>query len=176
MVTRLSVSIGGAIYLGVGILGYFQTGDTVCDSIFSNLPRGDALVLMGRIGLVSSLLLSYPLLIMPCRSAIFDLCRVDELEKRDALHARVTLGIVTTSLAFALVAPSLALVWSLVGSTVTIWIAFTLPGLFYVQARKDIWGLRKCAAWAVVWFSILVSLVCSVVAVQRSNEVGCAHN
>jgi amino acid permease len=175
-VARLSVGLGAVIYLTVGIAGYAMTGDEACDSIFSNLPQTGALVTMGRAGLIFSLGFSYPLLIMPARRAMLDLAVSDPDAKASALaHVGATFLLVGLGLALAVALPNISVVWSLAGSTVTIYVALTLPGMFYVQVRsQDGFGPRKSAAAALVLLSVVVSMVCSVVSVQRAGDAPCA--
>ena len=177
-VTRSAGVLGAIIYTTIAVAGYLFTGDKVCDSIFSNFDRRDFLCTLGRVAVIVSLILSYPLLIMPCRGVVFDLCGLDD-NAREVSHSATTLAIVAISCLCAVLAPNVAVVWSLAGSTVTIWISFTLPSLFFLEASKQDpseW-VRRIAAHVLFVFSVVASVGCSVMAVLRSSSSdACAGN
>ena len=51
-------------------MGYLPLGREVCDNILLNYSSSDPLVNVGRLALASTLFLSYPLLILPCRQTV----------------------------------------------------------------------------------------------------------
>ena len=174
LVTRSAGLMGGLIYMTVACAGYYFTGASVCDSIFSNFDRRDLLCALGRVAVVLSLVLSYPMLIMPCRNTVFDLGGFDE-HGREIMHIPATLFIVAASLLCAVLAPNIALVWALNGSTVTVWVSFTLPSVFYLRAfaSPDDFGggaHKRWAAWALLVFSIVASVWCTYEAVASSSS------
>ena len=79
-----------------------------------------------------------------------------------------TLVIVATSLALSLSIPSVALLWSVLGSTVSIWVAFTLPSLAYLSVRRQKgWTFRRCGSLALLSISVVMCAVCGWSAFQR---------
>ena len=72
-VIRSTVYICGFLYVIVAYSGYLEFGPRTCGNILLNFDAGDVVVTVGRIGLACTLLCSFPLLVQPCRSALYDL-------------------------------------------------------------------------------------------------------
>ena len=82
-----------------------------------------------------------------------------------------TLVIVSTSLVLSLLIPSVALLWSLLGSTVSIWVAFTLPSLAYLRVRRRKgWTFRRCGSLLLLCVSAVMCIVCGWTACQRLSS------
>ncbi|CAH0520012.1 unnamed protein product [Peronospora belbahrii] len=66
-------------YMVVGIMGYlfaFQQSGGVQGDILNNFSDNDALVNLGRLGLLVTILLSLPLIIQPCRANLLRLAKI----------------------------------------------------------------------------------------------------
>jgi amino acid permease len=131
--TRFSSLVGFCIYGIIGISGYIYAGQDVCDSIFSNLPKGVGITL-ARVGLIVILYLSFPLLIQPTRTCTFALTNIESTPKR---HVIVTFLIIISAGFFAFIMPSVSVVFSFAGSTINVLIAITFPCLLAWRA----WGV-----------------------------------
>ena len=82
-----------------------------------------------------------------------------------------TLVIVATSLVLSLSIPSVALLWSMLGSTVSIWVAFTLPSLAYLRVRRRKgWTFRRCGSLLLLCVSAVMCVVCGWSACQRLSS------
>ena len=82
-----------------------------------------------------------------------------------------TLVIVSTSLVLSLSIPSVALLWSMLGSTVSIWVAFTLPSLAYLRVRRRKgWTFRRCGSLLLLCVSVVMCVVCGWSACQRLSS------
>jgi len=69
---------GCTIYIIVGIFGYAHAGDYTCDNILLNFGPHDKFIGVARAALSISMLCTYPLIVLPCRSAfsaLFALCQ-----------------------------------------------------------------------------------------------------
>ena len=67
-VFNTSMFVGAAIYLVVGILGYVHAGEYTCGNILLNFDPKDPLMCAARGVLSVSLLCTYPLILLPCRT------------------------------------------------------------------------------------------------------------
>jgi amino acid permease len=76
-----------------------------------------------------------------------------------------TIVIVFTATFLAMFITSVATLWSILGSSVSILIAYILPAAFYlkIRAKKD-WNIRKLGAWLLLIFGVVALFVCSGVA------------
>lgn len=57
-------------YMSIGIVGFLPLGREVCDNILLNYSANDMLINVGRVALSCTLTLSYPNLILPCRTTL----------------------------------------------------------------------------------------------------------
>jgi len=57
-------------YISIGLVGFLPLGREVCDNILLNYSANDMLVNAGRLALSCTLTLSYPNLILPCRTTL----------------------------------------------------------------------------------------------------------
>jgi amino acid permease len=57
-------------YISIGVVGFLPLGREVCDNILLNYSANDMLVNVGRLALSCTLTLSYPNLILPCRTTL----------------------------------------------------------------------------------------------------------
>ena len=82
-----------------------------------------------------------------------------------------TLVIVASSLVLSLSIPSVALLWSMLGSTVSIWVAFTLPSLAYLRVRRRKgWTCRRSGSLLLLCASAIMCVVCGWSACKRLSS------
>lgn len=65
-----TIGICLVLYLMIAFCGYLFSLDLTCGDILNNYKNEDPVVSVGRIGLVTTLAMSFPLLVMPCRNTI----------------------------------------------------------------------------------------------------------
>lgn len=62
----------------------------------------------------------------------------------------------------AVYVPDVAIVWSVMGSTVSILLVYVLPPAFYLRIRaRKAFNIRKAAAWAMLAFGLVAEVFCS---------------
>jgi amino acid permease len=69
-VIHYTMSIPAVLYTLTAVFGYLYALSDTCDSILKNFDRHDPLMLVGRAGLVITLLFSFPLIVLPCRDSL----------------------------------------------------------------------------------------------------------
>ena len=83
----------------------------------------------------------------------------------------VTLVLIASSVVLSLCIPSVALLWSVLGSTVSIWVAFTLPSLAYLRVRRRKgWTFRRCGSLLLLCVSAVMCVACGWTAVKRFSS------
>ena len=84
-------------------------------------------------------------------------------------HVTVTLLILAATYTAAIMVPGVASVWSIVGSSMAIWIAFVVPTACFLQIRQHK-GLTMQAlyAWLLLIASIISMIVCTKQAVHNA--------
>lgn len=183
-------------YLIVGTMGYlyaYQQPIGIQDDILNNFSHHDDLINLGRVGLAITVLLSLPLLFLPCRSTIHRLItlvstfKAQNLHKqqnailnKNALHEHtpllsparppstmyhiiLTVSILTISICIAFSLPGVAVVWSIMGSTVGILIAYVIPTISYltIRTQKPFTDLRKVSATILFLASLFAFTICT---------------
>ena len=137
----------------------------------------------GRVGLMGTLLCSFPLLTHPCRDALVRLVAGTCYRKRpaaaevlrEALWGRFACSLLVcgTALVIATAVGNVVVIWSFAGSTTSILISYLLPSLFYLKLRKGpVWGDRhKCRAAVLLAGSVVMLVVCTCTAVYNTMVV-----
>lgn len=183
-----------------GLAGYLYAGRAVRGNILLNFPFDDHLVLIGRVGSGITIALALPIMLLPCREAFFDIIThlslitnntahqnltnmgeqspllekihqpIEMLSNTNFINISTTISIITLCFICAAFAPGVATVWSICGSSMAFFIAFTLPTAFYIQirsGRKGHWNKRILLSWFIFIFSILGAFACTIQVIWR---------
>ena len=83
-------------------------------------------------------------------------------------HSASTLGLILLPYAVGISVPGVAVVWSVVGSSMALFIGFTIPSACYlkIRSRKRL-NPRSLSAWLLLIFSIAASIVCTTRTLNR---------
>lgn len=177
-----------SLYYIFGLAGYFYAKSSVRGNILLNFPFDDHLILIGRIGCGITIAFALPIVLLPCREALFDIINrlshhthptdfadttiveehsplvqkitepMDTLSNNKKIHVTSTFSIMILCYICAVAAPGVATVWSICGSSMAFLIAFTLPTLFYIKIRIGRKGLWNKRI-LVSWFIFAFSIV-----------------
>lgn len=166
-----------------GLGGYMYAGDTTQGNILLNTAADttDWMLFLGRVGCGITIMLAMPMMLLPCRESILevvDACFVstgrgmseespllvshsNKLTRNHAvLHVGSTLAIVVVTYLGAVVAPGVAIVWSLCGSSMAFLISFILPAACYLEIDKM--GSYKVFSLVLLAFAILGATSCTI--------------
>jgi len=169
----------------VSFFGVFQFRQFTDQDITRNYPHDDILINVGRVALALTLLLSFPLLIFPCRAVINRL--IWRIESKTLFQSqpsmtsrsldyfsnvtgtgpsRLTWLLETGLLVFvgyilAYYIPQVAMVWGFVGAIGTTIMIYILPPAFYLRVRlhPERPDLKQVAAWGLMLTGFLVLIV-----------------
>ena len=176
-VLHITVAVCTGIYAAIGTLGYLYDRARTCDNIMSNFCETDALATVGRVALVLVIFFNLPLIVIPCRTYLLRLCAtcapasdaspppIPEFTTDPAMplpdspaaprepelgllgRSAATGGIQATACGIACYVPGVSAVWTILGSTVCMSVAFIMPCAFYLKLRRDTpCNVRKAAA------------------------------
>ena len=167
----------------ISIFGYLQFRQRTAQDITQNFSPYDKIVTFGRVAFCFVLLLSYPLLIVPCRATInkiiwsktglnnsSNLLGLISNEQRSGpskvFWAFQTLLLVGSSYLLAWVVPQVNMVWGIVGAVGCTALIYILPPAFYlrVRGRNEKVGVGKRV------FPVLLLLVGVVMLVVGTYE------
>lgn len=189
-IVHVTMASTWVFYIILGGLGYvfaFQSPQGVQDNILNNFSNNDDLINAGRLGLVITVLLSLPLLVLPCRATLYRLLlEIQQLRGNPSsnenmrllddepvvlnqespllMHCALTITIIVCAVFMAFSVPGVSVVWSVMGSTVGILIAYVIPSMSYIRIRheKPNTDDRKRAAWVLFVFGSIAMVVCSI--------------
>lgn len=138
------------LYLATGLAGYVAYRRDTNGDIMTNLPAGAWATVLGKVLLAVHLLLSYPILFLPARRSLIAAAGEAAAWLRargaaaadagaracDLLHASsyaVPLLATASSALLAVAAPSISVVFGLLGATVATFQIYTVPGLLLLR-------------------------------------------
>ena len=100
--------------------------------------KTDIIVDVGRAGLLGTIVMSFPLLTHPARDLFNELILENTCWKKDSTcrHVFTTTLVVLTTLLVGCVTPNIVVVWSVLGSTVAILVAYVFPPLMYMKTLE----------------------------------------
>ena len=65
-----TIGICFSLYIVIAFCGYLFSLDLTCGDILNNYKNDDPIISIGRVGLVITLAMSFPLLVLPCRTVL----------------------------------------------------------------------------------------------------------
>ena len=151
IILLLAMGITYAMNIIISFFGYSQFRKYTDQDITTNYSSNDNIVTCGRVAFCLVLLLSYPLLIVPCRASINKMIWTVEdtplkilsyVSKQEANGPnRVcwfleTMMIVGTSFILAYLVPQVNMVWGVVGAVGCTMSIYILPPAFYLRVRR----------------------------------------
>lgn len=172
------------LYCIVGVAGYLDFFSVLLSKTGGNILNlyspHDRIINAGRVGLLGTILLSFPLLTHPARSIIEKLVLNKFSTASGCRNFVTTTLILVSSYLIACVVPSIVVVWSVTGSLVAIIVAYVLPPVFYLRTLDDVapderCSGRRCRALSLAIFGTLLSILCttaSVFNIITSKETG----
>lgn len=205
------------LYMIAAVFGYLNFRDIVCGNILLNYDSNSSklhLVTFGRIGLFFTLWCSFPLLVHPCRENAEKLMTLlrgeqtqpeaveeDLLEEKEPVapvqqqHSngpRVlhTILITMSASISAVFIPGVQVVWTFMGSTVSVLISYILPTAFYLRikharckAHPELYATewkswQTTKAWVVLFVGVGLLVLCttmSIVEQIRGDDSHCPH-
>jgi amino acid permease len=183
-----------------GLGGYAYAGKDTEGNILLNIANrnDDWMLVLGRIGVGVNLMVATPMMALPCRENLLEVVEIfmgkeeevdvtligeqtallrDEPIQKDPVfwnplvHYGSTLLIILTCYAGASQAESVAVVWSLCGSSMAFLIAFILPTAYYlvIQRREHVPNSRAWVifCWILLPVACLSAVACTIQTVAR---------
>jgi len=202
------------IYLAIALGGLCMAGTDVQGNILLNFDAYDPLATVGRCGLLTTVVLSFPLLVLPCRQVCQKICNMcspfadDEeecddptvAESPDAQYSRLTSRtpliapritqpdiaaanqgstfwltflIVSSAVGLSMLISSVAVVWILLGGSVSVLLSLTMPSLFYLKIRwHKGFGLRHAASLFLFIMSVVFIIANTTELILHFNASG----
>lgn len=169
-VTRGSILLAFILYSSLSVTGYLYALDLTCDSILSNIPPRRIVSIVGRLGLTGTLSLSYPLFVLPNRATICELMQWGDAQNM-TFRTRFALTLAFCSCSFGLccIIPSVAVAFSLTGSTLGIAIGILFPSAFTLGNAKSSFE-KRAVAMLIFVFGVVMMVVCCASTYNHRND------
>jgi len=170
-----------------GLCGYLYAGEKTEGNILINIANDttDWMFFIGRIGCGITIMLAMPMMLLPCRESLLEVLdalfvQVIKVTERTPLNHRLmmqtptignrnpyvhygtTLAIVIVTYLGAVVAPGVALVWSLCGSSMAFLISFILPSACYLEIGNGMDSDYRIFSSALLIIAVVGAIACTI--------------
>eukprot|EP00002_Diphylleia_rotans_P013778 TRINITY_DN2681_c0_g1_i1.p1 TRINITY_DN2681_c0_g1~~TRINITY_DN2681_c0_g1_i1.p1 ORF type:complete len:456 (+),score=95.89 TRINITY_DN2681_c0_g1_i1:46-1413(+) len=125
-VIMASMAIIITLYLTIGVPGYLAFRADVEDDILTNLDEGKGWNVVAKLGLVLTIIFSYPLVVFATRSSLHSFLYPAETPQLRRLRI-LTLCLASVSLLVAIFVPDVSVVFSFTGSSFGVLIVYITP-------------------------------------------------
>jgi hypothetical protein len=137
-----AASVGGSyvVYTIVATFGYLSFGANTEGNLFNSYSHSDLLINIMRCLFALTVVLTFPLMVMPCRRAIDSLL----FFSRPYSYRRLMVAaacVIVLALAVAIVVPDVAMVFDITGSTAAMLTTYVLPAVFFLKVHSNL-GLK----------------------------------
>jgi amino acid permease len=181
IVVYTAYTIAAVVFVIVAAIGFATFGSHAQPLILNNYSPSDPLAAISKTLLAASIVLTYPLPFVGLRDGFLDAFQVPESDRTDQFQNTLTIGLLATVTAVALVVKDLALVLSVGGGTFSTLVASVFPVLMFraaVEQRAD--GLDEVdrkreeaeANTALLLMSISVTIGVIGVSFALKNAIG----
>jgi amino acid permease len=171
-IVNIAMCIDTFVYTAIGVAGYALFGADVDGNVLRNLDLHRPLHVLAQLAIGISLCLSYPLCIIPARFTLKDMLFKDDATVAESAFAPrsalITLGLVVSSLLFAILVPSISELFTVLGSTTGALIAFILPASFYLRLAEK--GEKQLVRRRLCKLMLVGATLMMVVTTYRSIE------
>lgn len=173
-VANRAVIMAFITYIVMGVAGFALFGGRALPNILENFTqqlRESTLLLVAFCGIIIGLLLSYPMNLAPCRNAV-ELFFFSENDATTTKKLIIAITLVIMSLIFSLAFPSVALLFSLMGSTCGSCIAMIFPGVFYLKlVTADSFTVQQPLqvrkGWILIGMGLGIACIGTLISIQE---------
>jgi len=163
-------------YVLAAVTGVWLYGKNVSGNILTDLPVDSILVAIGRVILVFSVCLGFPIQLWISRNSLERLFLEITKRPQERLDLRwyqnlpLTAFIIAAAAILSVLIPGISFLFSLLGSTTTMSTGFILPSVLYIRAVSKDRGagglvFKKIKAWFIFLFGIVMGILGAVTTV-----------
>eukprot|EP00457_Paulinella_chromatophora_P005839 gb/GEZN01005856.1/.p1 GENE.gb/GEZN01005856.1/~~gb/GEZN01005856.1/.p1 ORF type:complete len:429 (+),score=47.30 gb/GEZN01005856.1/:24-1310(+) len=165
---RAALTLSLISYVWVGFFGYLEYGEVAEDNILGNFPQNAASNVLW-LSMAVSILLSYPVIVFPCRISVDRLL----FPSRPYSYRRFVLenlSIVSLAFCIAVLIPQLSTLLGVFGALTSTFIGYVLPPLYYLRVTDKPWkeDRRSKIAWAVLVIGSLAGFTSFIAVIMET--------
>jgi len=169
------VAVGGisVIFMFVGSCGLMLFGSDVKGNILKNFSASNPLALIALLGVCTKVVLSFPLLMFPCREAVLHFAGIEDVRSAPwKQFVGTTVVIAAACVVIAIFVPTVVTMFGLIGSICAAMFGFILPGALALKEERFWKGLNedetkrfRIFSWILVVVGVLVGISGTIISV-----------
>lgn len=157
-------------FVFVGSSGLMLFGDGVQGNVLKNFSASNPLAMIALLGVCTKVILSFPLLMFPCREAVLHFIGVEDVRAAPKKQfIGTTVAIVASCLVVAVFVPGVIAMFGLIGSICAAMFGFILPGALALKEDRFWKDLNEKESRLFRIFSIILVVVGVLVAVSGTT-------
>ncbi|KAI0221576.1 hypothetical protein LSAT2_027112 [Lamellibrachia satsuma] len=183
IITKRAIGLSASVYLLVGYFGYVAFCDEdISGDILMNF-RPTIFSESVKLGFVLSVAISFPLVIFPCRAALYTLIYAQEGGSHDHLGGPMpipetkfkimTVAIVIATLIVGIKVPNIEFVLAITGATMGSMISFIFPAIMFISVMSI--SHSKFVAQMVLFIGVTVLLASTYVTLNGVDNAALAQ-
>lgn len=150
------------LYMCIGVFGAAEFGSNTNPNILQNYninQSGETYMAVAFVTVSIIVMIAFPLNVFPARQTL-SIVLFDKQDKDLPWKYYFPLTVVTTAipLGLALVIPNIAVVFSFIGSTVSAFLCFILPGMFVIKIPVFRGTFTYWGAWGLIVFGVVIGV------------------
>ena len=156
-VINVGVGLVGVASLIVGLSGLSLFGSGVAGNVLSSMNPNNPSTVMSLIGVGLKVVLSFPLLMYPCREALLHMVGVEDVRNASTkVHVISTSALAGVALGLAIVVPQVSTLFGLIGSLCGSLFSFIVPAVLGLKSDKYWEGLPSATLHRSVSYVLIV--------------------
>ncbi|GAB6031054.1 hypothetical protein CHUAL_007867 [Chamberlinius hualienensis] len=176
-IVKLAVYLCTGLYMIVGLFGYIGGCDKdISGNILVSLSSGFSTEII-KLGFVLSVAMSFPLVVLPCRSSIYSLLFKKTTGPFDfganlmpALGFKtITFVIILSTFIIGLLCPNIEIVLGFVGSTIGVLICIIFPAMMFIKLTPKN-TFEKRGSQVVLAIGVVLLVTCTWIRLQTVNS------
>jgi amino acid permease len=156
-VVVVGTGLVGVAFLVIGFSGLSLFGSGVAGNVLSSMNPNNPSTVISLIGVGLKVVLSFPLVMYPCREALLHMVGVQEVRNATLrAYGLSTVALSGVALGLAIAVPQVVLLFGLLGSICGSLFSFILPAVLGLESEKYWEGLPSSSLHRAMCFALLV--------------------
>jgi amino acid permease len=147
----------GVAFLVIGFSGLSLFGSGVAGNVLSSMNPNNPSTVISLIGVGLKVVLSFPLVMYPCREALLHMVGVEDVRNASTkVHVISTSALAGVALGLAIVVPQVSTLFGLIGSLCGSLFSFIVPAVLGLKSDKYWEGLPSATLHRSVSYVLIV--------------------
>lgn len=174
-ISAVGLSVAAIMDFILGGISYLTFLDTIEADVLNSFPAEDPVAVMARVAVLDLVVLSYVVMIIPCKLSLIDMLFGKNESKQEASlveYYGITAILNVCALAFALTVSDLSIILGLCGAISGPFTAMLMPAGFYLVARSrteevSVFSPRNLTYHGLIIMGLFILVSCTYTVIQR---------